>query len=391
MSRLVKTGNRWNREKITVYGRALVVNTLMMPVISFRANVNGMTGAMTKKILSEIKQFVWKLVPTLKWSTAIRSTTEGGIGVRDPGALIDGMRVTLIKHLHNKADQPWAKWLRRKARRLSKEWGRENVYKGGVKKKQLKKLKETCVFESAIRVWHEIGGTVIEEQGQEKLTVQIGDTAVGLEVTSNRMIYNELIRRRFGELKENDKKVNFAMTEIRNKLTPKQREFWWRVAHKKFQTNKQAHKWKVDPTRGRAAEVCSVCKGPKEDWDHMEYECTGVQKWLEMLEEVYDKYTRGREVEKWVKPTRKEWRLEEGEEMTEDKMVVIAIARWLYHKERSALVHRQRRRLDVDRLVERVEEELEFLKDKERREEEKRREEEEKEKREAKAEEKKEE
>ena len=110
----------------------------------------------------------------------------------------------------------------------------------------------------------------------------------------------------------------------------------------------------------------------------MEYDCTGVQQWLEKLEGVYEKHTRGREVERWVKPTRKEWRLEEGEEMTEDKMVVIAIARWLYHKERSALVHRQRRRLDVDRLTERVEEELEFLKEKERREEEKKREEEEK-------------
>ena len=105
------------------------------------------------------------------------------------------------------------------------------------------------------------------EQGQEKLTVQIGETAVGLEKTTNRMVYNELIRRRFGVLKESDKRVNYAMTEIRNKLTPKQREFWWRVAHKKFQTNRQAHKWKVDPNRGRAAEVCSVCKGPKEDLD----------------------------------------------------------------------------------------------------------------------------
>ena len=39
-------------------------------------------------------------------------------------------------------------------------------------------------------------------------------------------------------------------------------------------------------------------------------------------------------------------------------MLVIAIARWLYHKERSALVHRQRRRIDINRLVERLDEEL---------------------------------
>jgi hypothetical protein len=86
--KLGKTGSRWNRERITVYGRALVSNTLMMPVIGFRANVNGMTKQMTTKILKEIKQFVWKEVPTLKWGLAVRSTNEGGIGVRDPGALI---------------------------------------------------------------------------------------------------------------------------------------------------------------------------------------------------------------------------------------------------------------------------------------------------------------
>ena len=66
---------------------------------------------------------------------------------------------------------------------------------------------------------------------------------------------------------------------------------------------------------------------------------------------------------------------------------MVAIARWQYHKERSALVHRQRRRLDVDRLKERTEEELEFIKEKERREAEKKREEEEKKKVEEKGEE----
>jgi len=310
MSRLATTGSRWNREKITVYGRALVVNTLMMPVICFRANVNGMTKIMTAKILKEIKQFVWKDVPTLKWGIAVRSVVEGGIGVRDPGALIDGMRITLIKHLQKKADQPWAKWLRRKERRLSKEWRRESAYHGGVKKEQLKKLKETCVFESAIRVWHELRGTVVRENDQTQMIVKIGKTSVNLEETTNRMIYDELIRVRFGVLKEKEKRVNYAMTNIGKMLTPQQRQFWWRVAHRKFQTNSQAHKWKVDPNRGRAAEVCSVCKGPKENWDHMEYGCTGVQTWLEQLENMYEKYTRGREVEKWVKPTREEWRLE---------------------------------------------------------------------------------
>jgi hypothetical protein len=258
----------------------------------------------------------------------VRCAGEGGIGVKDPGALIDGMRITLLKELQKKAEQPWAKWLRRKEHRLSRQW--------------------------AIRVWHELGGKVIREEGKEVKVLKISDTWVDLEGTRNRTIYEELVQLRFGELKNKEKRVNHAMTTIKNKLTPQQRQFWWRVAHKKFQTNDRAHRWKVD-ARGRAADQCSVCKGPKENWEHMEYNCDGVQKWIERLSAVYAKYTRGREVEEWTKPDREEWRLEEDKEMEEDKMIVISVARWLYHKERCALVHRQRRRLDIDRLAERTE------------------------------------
>jgi hypothetical protein len=320
---------------------------------------------MTSNILKEIKEFVWKDVPNLKWGLAVRSAAEGGIGVRDPGALIDGMRISLLKELQMKADQPWTKWLRRKENRLSRRWAVKNVYQGDVPKKKLKELKETCVFESAIRVWHELGGTVIRQKGEDVKVLKIKDVQIDLEGTRNRMIYDELIRLRFGDLKEKEKKVNHAMTTIKEKLTPQQRQFWWRVAHKKYQTNNQAHKWKVDAS-GRAASQCSVCKGPKEDWAHMEYECDGIQKWIKQLGALYEKFTRGKDVQRWKKPDRAEWRLEEGKDMEEDKMIVIAIARWLYHKERSALVHRQRRRLDIDRLTERAEEELMSIRKKER-------------------------
>ena len=49
----------------------------MMPTICFRANVNGITKKMTANILKEIKEFVWKDVPTLRWDLAVRSTAEG--------------------------------------------------------------------------------------------------------------------------------------------------------------------------------------------------------------------------------------------------------------------------------------------------------------------------
>merc|ERR1712194_651179 len=73
----------------------------------------------------------------------------------------------------------------------------------------------------------------------------------------------------------------------------------------------------------------------------------------------------------WRIPTRDEWNLKQHTEMNEDMMIVIAISRWMYHKERSKLVHRQRRRMDFDRIEENVVEELKLIKEKWKGEEEK--------------------
>ena len=51
-------------------------------------------------------------------------------------------------------------------------------------------------------------------------------------------------------------------------------------------------------------------------------------------------------------------------------VIVIAISRWMYHKERSKLVHKQRR-MDFDRIEENVVEELKLIKEKWKGEEEK--------------------
>ena len=83
LEKMQEKGDRWNRENVTGYGRALVSNTLVMPVILYRGRVNGMTAGLKKKVLKIVKEFVW---PTLKWSIALRGIAEGGIGVKDPSA-----------------------------------------------------------------------------------------------------------------------------------------------------------------------------------------------------------------------------------------------------------------------------------------------------------------
>ena len=73
-----KIGNSWNRENVTVYGRALVSNTLIMPVILYRARVNAITRTLEKEIQKTVKDFLWRKVPSLKWSIAVRGIQESG-------------------------------------------------------------------------------------------------------------------------------------------------------------------------------------------------------------------------------------------------------------------------------------------------------------------------
>ena len=176
------------------------------------------------------------------------------------------------------------------------------------------------------------------------------------------------------------------MTTLARKLTPKQRQFWWRVAHRKYMTNNRAHKYKID-ARGRAPNECNICKDGVETWDHMEYDCDGVRKWMARMEVVYSKYT-GKD--DWTIPTRQEWRLNIETGIPEDRIMTIAVARWVYHKHRCNVIHRQRRRLDLD-LIDETQEEMSLIKEKETRDEKEKKEKEEKNQRRVKEKEKKEE
>jgi len=80
--KMKKVGDRWNRENITVY-RALVSNTLMVPVVLYKGRVNSITKKLEKRI-RDIERCYMEKGMQVKWSIAIRSIKEGGIGVKDP-------------------------------------------------------------------------------------------------------------------------------------------------------------------------------------------------------------------------------------------------------------------------------------------------------------------
>ena len=204
--KMKKLGDRWDREQLTLYGRALIVNTLMMAMIAYRAAVNGMTDNTHKEILKIVKDFVFRgKIAEQQWQMAIRKIEEGGIGVRDPKCLIDSTRIKLIRDIDRKQGQPWVKWIERKRKKLEEKWEDEEVYKTGKPKKKLKQLNKDCVYESAVKVWHEMGGTTTRnEEGEEEKVIELDDYKTSLDTISSKEAYNHLLKIRFGNIKDKE-------------------------------------------------------------------------------------------------------------------------------------------------------------------------------------------
>ena len=184
------------------------------------------------------------------------------------------------------------------------------------KKKRAKETREATDTYEAMRVEDTLGMVI---KGKWK----------DIEAITAKDAYEKLSKKRMQKMqKKKGEKVatNHAMTTIRKKLSPGQREFWWKIAHRAYTTNSKLHKWKVDGDI-RHTNMCVVCGDQKETWEHMEFECTELQKWIEMLEEVYEEFMEKKKQlrkeaekeDKEKKEKKEEEREKEEEEEKEDE------------------------------------------------------------------------
>ena len=325
----------------------------------------------------------------MKWEKLLRPVSQAGVGLKDPDCVIDAMIMKLLRNMRTKEGQPWVGWMKRREGKVRERWEVDDVYGHKPTRKALSELDGECLFEAALKIWHEAGGMTKRrwregkkggrgrqrKRGQEEDAGEGKEEAdeLGMEIKgewtmmkniSTRGVYEKLVQKRFKKVTEEQrKKKNWAMTKIKNDLTPKEREFWWRTAHKTYMTNDRVHKFMID-ARGRKSNECKMCQGHKETWDHMEYDCTEVQRWLTRIEQVYENYVEFPEnAEEWKRPTREEWGLKG--KMSRDRMMVIAISRLRYHKEWCMVNYGKKRRLDVEMMAERVMERLDMVREQE--------------------------
>ena len=238
-----------------------------------------------------------------------------------------------------------------------------------------KTLKQSCIVESTLNIWYELGGTSrrkhesktgkkVKKKKVKKGEKHVKDPELGwgfeiegewhdLGTIETSKIYQALLEKRMKKLKPGETKTNWGITLLQKWLAPKERDFWWRIAHKLVMVNARKSKWK-EVKGAKASDRCPVCKVEKDYWRHYAYDCHGVQTFLAKLETVATKwYEDLGSKETWKKPNREEWDLE-ADSMSRDKMIVIAKARWIYHCQRCLIDLKKKKTLDINLLLVRV-------------------------------------
>ena len=116
---------------------------------------------MSKRYRQKIKEFIWggeNKKARVIWEIMLKSPTEGGTVIRDPVMAIEARRISLLKKLISKDRQPWMKWVERKLNRIAQKWGKNDIMAVKPSRREIKELKETCVVETTLKIWYEIGG-----------------------------------------------------------------------------------------------------------------------------------------------------------------------------------------------------------------------------------------
>jgi hypothetical protein len=179
-----------------------------------------------------------------------------------------------------------------------------------------------------------------------------------LEKTESRIVYKRIMTARRStwnkqyRVTKEDIRSNRAMLEGKKHLSAKERDYWWRLAHGRVSLKAHESKWRVE-NGVRVSALCPVCKKEPETKRHYDFECEGLQCFIGQLGEIYEQCKTEKE-QAWKPLSKDMWCLSVDSVMSETLEMLVAKARWLYHKERCNIMHKSRRMLDTGVLLEKT-------------------------------------
>ena len=229
---------------------------------------------------------------------------------------------------------------------------------------------------------------------------------VDIDALETRDVYDILMTKRKRRGTEEPRQTWTTLDRIQKRMTAKERDYWWRMTHGLISLKKTESKWKRDEDEEMTENLCPVCKQTKKDRQHYDFDCEMIQQYISNITPIISRQQQ-QEIEaaasnssssnsskqcRWygagldrfyecscgecteegeytvrITPaavvskqavdqtiSREEWSLAEAN-ISNARALVIAKARWIYHKERCRVDHRQRKTINTAVLVAKLE------------------------------------
>ena len=145
-------------------------------------------------------------------------------------------------------------------------------------------------------------------------------------------------------------KAHKTVNSVHKSLSAEERDYWWRLTHRLISTKKSESKWRRKENGELVDSECPVCGKEEEDMEHYEFGCSKAE---ELKLAVARKA--GRE-----QLSREEWQLT-AQGMKGDLIVMIAKARWIYHKGRCSMDNNQKKKMNIETVMQKLERRLTLL------------------------------
>ena len=273
--------------------------------------------------------------------------------------------INILKRLITRNRQPWMRWVEHKLTRVAQNWEVAEAMAATPTKKQLKTLDSTCLVESTLALWHEIGGTnlgdrMVTNTLPDNTTTTTWESGFGahhhdiwhpLENLKTSTIYDILLENRTKLRNYTPKIAHKHIHLIKHYLTPEERHFWWKLIHKLTSIKTIESKYKRDDNNNLVSAACPMCPTQDETRLHYEYDCPQLSQFRQQVAHLF----RRKDF------THREWMLEDKQPL--EAMIFIAKARWAFHCERCKITHKSRRRFHLKVVLDRTQRRMQLITD----------------------------
>jgi len=121
-----------------------------------------------------------------------------------------------------------------------------------------------------------------KDQNMKILGMEIKKDWEDLENIEIKDVYWKLVDKRL-KIKYTPSIAHTVLKGIEKRLTPKEREYWWKVTHNIISIRKIEHKWRKNEDGTEVSPMCPMCKQEIEDRKHYNTECEVIQEWRKQV------------------------------------------------------------------------------------------------------------